>query len=257
MPPSPSNAQDSTAPWAEETIGDTTVWRPARLTAGLLVAFSGRAAAPEREPSPTAFLARRFADAIGLRDLPIVRATQVHGADVKAIAERPSPGSVRDAGESDVLVTATSGVGLAIQTADCVPLILAGEHAVAAAHAGWRGSDRGTARAAVDAIERLGASAASLRAWIGPTIRGCCYEVGPEVAARFPGFATSSDGQRPRLDLVAVNRAQLEAAGVPAENIRVHPACTRCGGDRFASYRRDGAAAGRMIALVARLSPLA
>jgi copper oxidase (laccase) domain-containing protein len=78
--------------------------------------------------------------------------------------------------------------------------------------------------------------------------------VGGEVAAQFAGeLVRGCCGGGFLLDLRAANRAQLEAAGVPAENISVHPACTKCGGERFASYRRDGPRAGRMIALVARL----
>jgi copper oxidase (laccase) domain-containing protein len=95
-----------------------------------------------------------------------------------------------------------------------------------------------------------------MRAWLGPSIGPCCYEVGGEVAAQFAGeFVRRSCAGRYTLDLPAVNRSQLEAAGVPAANISVHPACTRCSGQKFASYRRDGAAAGRMIALIALLRP--
>jgi YfiH family protein len=161
----------------------------------------------------------------------------------------------RDAGPCDIVATARTGVALAIQTADCVPILLAGEGAIGAVHAGWRGSALGAAAKAVGALERLGAPPQSLRAWMGPSIGSCCYEVGGEVASRFVGDFLSASGEgKYRMDLAAVNRAQLEAAGIPAANISVHPACTKCGGEKFASYRRDGAAAGRMIALIARLS---
>jgi copper oxidase (laccase) domain-containing protein len=73
------------------------------------------------------------------------------------------------------------------------------------------------------------------------------------VAAQFAGeFVRRGCGGAFTLDLPAVNRAQLEAAGVPADRIAIHPTCTKCGGEIFASYRRDGAKAGRMIALIAR-----
>src|SRR6185295_241156 len=99
---------------------------------------------------------------------------------------------------------------------------------------------------------RAGAPPPSLRAWLGPSIGPCCYEVGGEVAAQFAGdFARRSCDGRFTLDLRAVSRGQLEAAGVPRAAIATHPSCTRCGGAKFASYRRDGAAAGRMITLVA------
>ncbi|MGH9399238.1 MAG: polyphenol oxidase family protein, partial [Thermoanaerobaculia bacterium] len=119
---------------------------------------------------------------------------------------------------------------------------------------GWRGSASNVAGAAVSALTNLGSLPVDVSAWLGPSIRACCYEVGGEVAEQFAGeFARASCGGKFHLDLAAVNAAQLEAAGVPRESIAIHPACTKCGGEEFASYRRDGEAAGRMIALVARL----
>ncbi|HEV2064685.1 MAG TPA: polyphenol oxidase family protein, partial [Thermoanaerobaculia bacterium] len=145
-------------------------------------------------------------------------------------------------------------VALVVQTADCVPIVLAAPGGVGVAHAGWRGSAKNAANAAVEALTNLGSFPFDVRAWIGPSIRACCYEVGGEVAAQFAGeFARASCGGKFHVDLAAVNASQLEAAGVPRESISIHPACTKCGGEKFASFRRDGEAAGRMIALVARL----
>ena len=236
-------------------MNEAFIFRPSSVPSGLLVAFSGRGAAPEGAASPTAHLARRFAQALGLPDIPIVRATQVHGNTVARVDDTPPPGSVRDAGRCDILVTNLSGVALAVQTADCVPIVLAGSRSVAVVHAGWRGSAGNAAAAGIAALAGLGEVPSTLRAWLGPSIGACCYEVGEDVASRFAGeFARRSGGGRILLDLPAVNRAQLVAAGVPAESISTHPACTRCGGEKFASYRRDGAASGRMIALAARLT---
>lgn len=243
-----------TADWCEERVGELHVFRPSSLPLDTIVAFSGRGSASEGTESPTAFLARRFAEALDLAGIPIVRATQVHGTAAVLVRERPAAGAVLDAGECDILATSLPGVALAVQTADCVPVVLAGPAAVAIAHAGWRGSAKMAAGTAVEELARLGVSPSQIRAWLGPSIGLCCYEVGGEVAARFAGeFARRTCGGRYKLDLRAVNRAQLESAGVPAANILAHPACTRCGGEEFASYRRDGAAAGRMITLVARL----
>ena len=232
------------------------VIRPTSLPSGLLVAFSGRGMAPPKESSPTAFLARRFADALALDAIPIVRATQAHGNRAVTIGEAARRGEVRDAGECDALATDLAGVALVVQTADCVPIALAGERAVGIVHAGWRGSAANAAAAGVEALTAIGERPENLRAWLGPSIGACCYEVGGEVAAQFAGeFIRSGCGSGYRLDLRAVNRAQLEAAGLRRENVLVHAACTKCGGDRFASYRRAGAKAGRMIGLVARLWP--
>ena len=222
--------------------------------AGVLIGFSDRGAAPREEPSPTALLARRFARSLGQDDIPIVRATQVHGNRAVIVREAPGRGEVLDAGECDILATDLENVALVVQTADCVPIVLAGARSVGVVHAGWRGSAKNAAAAGVRALAELGETPSALRAFLGPSIRACCYEVGGEVAAGFAGvFARRSSAGRFLLDLPAVNRAQLEAAGVSPDNISAHPACTKCGGPRFASYRRDGAAAGRMIALVARL----
>jgi purine-nucleoside/S-methyl-5'-thioadenosine phosphorylase / adenosine deaminase len=241
------------AAWPEETQGGVLVIRPSPLPRGLVVAFSGRGTAPANEPSPTSLLGRQFADALGLEGVGIVRATQVHGNRAVAIREMPETAKVRDAGECDALVTDLDSVALVVQTADCVPIALAGERAIGIVHAGWKGSAANAAAAGVGALAGLGEKSENLRAWLGPSIGACCYEVGGEVAAQFAGeFVRAGCGGAYRLDLRAVNRAQLEAAGVRPENIFVHAACTKCGGECFASYRREGAKSGSMIALVMR-----
>jgi YfiH family protein len=186
-----------------------------------------------------------------------VRATQVHGTAACRVRETPPASTVLDAGACDILVTTLPGIALVVQTADCVPVILAGPNAVGIAHAGWRGSAANAAGAAVEELSRAGAPPSSLRAWLGPSIGPCCYEVGGEVAAQFAGdFARRSSNGRLTLDLRAVNRAQLEAAGIPAANISTHPACTRCGG-RSSRRIADGAAAGRMITSPPSVRPFA
>jgi YfiH family protein len=246
------------AMWLEEQRDGITVFRPDDAPRGVTAAFSGRGHAPDGEREVTAYLARRVARAVGLDDAPIHWGRQVHGA----LAVTPGPasrGTAPQAGECDALATAERGVAVAVQAADCVPILLASSAphavvgAVGAVHAGWRGSAKNVAGEAVRALAGLGARPSTLMAWIGPAIGACCYEVGGEVAAQFAGeFVRRGCGGSFQLDLKAANAAQLEAAGVPRAAIRIHPACTKCGGDRFASYRRDGARAGRMIALIAR-----
>ena len=111
------------------------------------------------------------------------------------------------------------------------------------------------ARQAVRALEALGARPSTLRAWIGPAIGPCCYEVGGEVAAQFAGEFVRSGcggGHSGSTSRASTSRSS-RSAGVPRASIAVHPACTKCGGEKYASYRRDGAKAGRMIALIARV----
>ncbi len=150
-------------------------------------------------------------------------------------------------GEGDALWTGEPGLALCVATADCVPVALAGAAGVAVAHAGWRGIVAGVVARAAAAV-RAGDDGS--RAWIGPAIGACCYEVGPEVAravvaASAPGVLCPGPGERPHLDLVAAVESQLRAAGVAVIE-RLGP-CTRCSPELLSSYRRDGAAAGRNL----------
>jgi hypothetical protein len=240
--------------WLDETRDGVRVILPGNAPDGVVVAFSGRGRAPEGEATPTPLLARHLSRALGLDGIPIHWARQVHGDTAVTVLEAAPRGEAADAGECDALATDRPGAALVVQTADCVPILFAAPGVVGAAHAGWRGSAKNVAAAAVEALREIGAEPRVLSAWIGPSIGPCCYEVGGEVAAQFAGdFVRAGCGGGYRLDLGAVNVAQLEAAGVPRSAISIHPACTKCGGGQYASYRRDGARAGRMIALVARL----
>jgi YfiH family protein len=143
----------------------------------------------------------------------------------------------------DALLENTPGSVVAVKTADCLPILLVDERhrAVAAVHAGWRGTVTGIAQRAVEAMrEQFGTLPADLHAAIGPGIGKCCYEVGPEVAAQF--------GQQGRahVDLAEANRRQLMDAGVTPERIYASNLCTMCRGEEFHSFRRDQEAAGRL-----------
>jgi len=155
------------------------------------------------------------------------------------------------AGEGDALVTAQARVPVSIRTADCYPILLADPRhfAVAAVHAGWRGT---AARIVVRTIEqmraRFGTDAADLRVAIGPGIGGCCYHVGVEVARQF-GLEEAG-----KIDLAEMNHRLLVENGVAAERIQVLGGCTRCDADLFHSFRRDKESAGRMVSWIARVS---
>src|SRR4051812_40712015 len=163
--------------WLEEQRDGVDVFRPVDAPEGVTIAFSGRGHAPEGDPAPTAFLARRLARALGLEGTPVHWATQVHGATT-GCPGAARPGSAPNAGECDALATAETGAAVVVQTADCVPVLLSGRGAVGAAHAGWRGSAKRVVGSAIAALERLGSPPSSLSAWIGPAIGACCYEVG-------------------------------------------------------------------------------
>jgi polyphenol oxidase len=146
-------------------------------------------------------------------------------------------------GEGDALLEDRPGSVVAVKTADCVPVLLVDDshRAVAAVHAGWRGTAAGIVGKAVVAMrERFGSRASELFAAIGPSIGKCCYEVGPEVSAQF-----GLEG-RAFLDLPEFNRRQLIDSGVTGERIFASNLCTQCRADEFHSFRRDREAAGRL-----------
>jgi YfiH family protein len=151
------------------------------------------------------------------------------------------------AGEADALVASLPGVTVSIRTADCLPILLADARtgAVAAVHAGWRGTAAGIVGKTLERMTaEYGSCAADIVAAIGPGIGQCCYEVGEEVARQF--------GERAgKIDLAEHNRRQLASAGV--EQIEIASPCTFCEGETFYSYRREGERAGRMISFIRRV----
>jgi polyphenol oxidase len=147
----------------------------------------------------------------------------------------------------DALITREPRRYIGIRTADCVPLLIADRkrRAIAAVHAGWRGSAANIARAAVDRLSaEFGSNTEDLLVAIGPSIGRCCFEVGLEVAAQFGEAAR-------HIDLVEVNRRQLIEAGVADRNIDICGLCTVCTPNEFHSWRRDREAAGRMVTAIA------
>jgi YfiH family protein len=157
---------------------------------------------------------------------------------------------------ADIIMTSHPGVAVAVQAADCVPLLFfdPATGAAAAAHAGWRGTAAGVAQSTARAMaEHFGTKAADLIVAIGPSIGPCCYRVGDELVPRFGG-----EGRRWffrlagawMLNLWSANRDQLLDAGVKSDQIHVAELCTAMHPELFDSYRRDGAAAGRMAAAI-------
>jgi YfiH family protein len=167
---------------------------------------------------------------------PLARGTQVHGAVVRSVTELP-PELV----ESDGQASALEDIAVMVQVADCLPVAVAGEGAVAMLHAGWRGLDAGVLEEGVTALRALGAGG-PLAAVIGPGARGCCYEVGDEVRDAF--------GERGRtVDLPTVAARRLAALGI--ERIEDVGRCTICD-ERFFSHRREGEKAGRQAGVAWR-----
>jgi YfiH family protein len=207
---------------------------------------------------------------------PLVTLRQIHSDIIHRVDTVP-----REPLAGDGLITATPGLLLAIQTADCLPVILVDtkRHAVGVFHAGWRGTVSRIVEKGIGEMQRaFGTRARDLKAAIGPGIRGCCYEVGEEVRTKFESqFAYAatlfhevkeSDPVREKypllfltarapghselpkkifLDLVEANRQQLLAAGVPTKNIEASPLCTNCHPELLFSYRAEKGKTGRMM----------
>ena len=174
---------------------------------------------------------------------------QIHGAEVR---EAPWEGRP----EGDAAFAKGPGLLLGIETADCLPVLLVDpvRRVVAAAHAGWRGTVRGVARAAALALVARGSRAEDLFAALGPANDVCCYEVGDELRERFGTEAAHvfSPGPRgkPHLDVRGANVRQLLAAGLKPEHIHHVAECTFHQSELYHSYRREGRHGGRMISWI-------
>ncbi len=192
--------------------------------------------------------------AIGVGPLAILK--QVHSANVETLTAPLAPSMV----EADALVTATSGIPLAILTADCTPILFADPDAgiIGAAHAGWRGAVDGIIGNTVSAMKNLGANPANIRAAYGPTIHAPNYEVGDKFKADFLAlhpdggqFFNRHSGKQVHFDLPGFVADQLRAAGI--EQIEQVGECTYAHPDRYFSHRyatHKSTRTGRQIAVI-------
>ena len=178
-------------------------------------------------------------------------ARQVHGRQLLLVSGGEDPGGGgRCMGAGDGLVTRQPGIALAVWTADCVPVLLVAEGAIAAVHAGWRGTAAGIVEAAVLRLHALaGGARSAVHAAIGPAVGPCHYPVGGEVvqaltSGNVDGQLWHADG---RVDLRALVCGRLAALGVT--QVELVGGCTACDPE-LASYRRDGDQAGRNLSLV-------
>jgi polyphenol oxidase len=225
---------------------------------------------------------RKFFGAIGAKKMRVVTLQQIHSDLIRRVdSMRP----MDDALPGDAMFTRERGFLLAVQTADCIPVLLADRRrrAVAAIHSGWRGTVRRIAAKTLGRMQmEFGTSPGDVIAAFGPGIGGCCYEVGSDVVREFhaqfpkarewfegpfdalasgendpnwlPWLTMAPPGHPPppprvQLDLIAANRSILMDAGVPAANIFSSEYCTYCRSDLFFSYRRERST-GRMLAAI-------
>lgn len=190
---------------------------------------------------------RRLLASIQMTPGDLALPQQVHG-DV--VLKADAPGSFPDC---DALITGRRGVVLGISAADCVPVFMVDTRrkAIAAVHAGWRGTSQCIVIRAVEAMTReYHTSPEDIVAFIGPCASVCCYVVGDNVTLQFHPSAVHHNGPEVRVDLKAENVRQLTLAGVSPAGIEVSPHCTISDDHLFHSFRRDRERSGRMMGVI-------
>ncbi|MEV5962499.1 peptidoglycan editing factor PgeF [Kribbella sp. NPDC051952] len=190
---------------------------------------------------------RRIAAEFGVQPEAVVRVNQVHGRDVQVVgAEDELP--LTPMPKADALVTTRDDIVLAVRAADCLPVLLAGDGVIGAAHSGRKGMYVGVVPATVEAMRDLGAR--QITAVLGPSACGKCYEVPAamraEVAEQVPASYGETSWGTPSIDVAAGVRAQLDELGVEVLDAN---RCTIESDDLY-SYRREGPVSGRMAGLV-------
>ena len=208
-------------------------WTPHRIAAGIT----------NRRVNSSALLAP-------LSPASTIEAEQVHGSSI-AIIERGGEATQVIPG-CDALVTSLPGVALLIRTADCLPIFFAepSRGVVGLAHVGWRGLMAQLPIRIVAAFRHAFESRASnLHVAIGPAIRTCCYEVGPEFAQHFGPFIQERGGRR-TCDLVGMAIEQLRQAGIRHEQVLDTRHCTACDAQSWFSLRREGGTTGRLTSVI-------
>src|SRR3954454_10483477 len=188
---------------------------------------------------------RRLGEVVGHPWPRFCYGRQVHGNTVRRATEPPSP--ARPYTHEDGQATALTDVAAIVFVADCLPVMLAAEGAVAALHCGWKPLAAGIIAEGVQALREVGGTG-PVTAALGPSARGCCYEVGEEVHAHFAAY-DARRGER-NLDLAAVARQQLQAHGIEVHDVGL---CTICADPGFLfSHRRDKGVTGRQSGVVCR-----
>jgi polyphenol oxidase len=209
---------------------------------------------------------RRFLSALNAADWHLVTARQVHGSELHAIDSLDD--AIKEPVACDALVSNIERTLLAVQTADCLPILLAdpATGVFAAVHAGWRGTLTGILARTIEQMQlRYNSHIDNLHVAFGPAIAACCFEVGPEVLAQFRDrydyaneliTKSQADGKA-HLDLKGANARQLIDCGIPKDRIYDSKFCTVCRNDLFFSYRFErGAekAVGRLMGVIGKVS---
>lgn len=211
---------------------------------------------PHNVQGNRSLLARTF----GTKIEKLVMVNQCHGTDILVIDEPNDDYAHFQRLQCDGIVTNQPGVMIAVGVADCLPLLLLDpvKKVAAALHAGWKGTAGNIAAKGVETLVKIfGSESGQILAALGPAIRSCCYEVDEPVKKAFvesgvewSRFAVENSNGKWRLDLPAMNREQLIAAGIHEKHIEVAPHCVSCQHDWFFSYRRDEGETGRQAGFI-------
>lgn len=257
LPSLPAAFHWTTEPWGTALVcGPLANVAPHLFTTRALTLRVGPGAGSAREEGWEA-----LAQSIGVAERHLLRLRQVHGREVVTVRHGSPPPPVKDAPEADAFISDDPGCALAVRGADCVPLLLADRRtgAVAAVHAGWRGTAAGAAGVSVSAMWRtFGTRPANLVAAVGPSIGPCCYQVGDELVEAFlvAGHAPArveawfARDTALRLDLWAATRDQLVNAGLDPAHIYLCGVCVACRPEQCFSCRREGAGTGRLAGVI-------
>lgn len=197
---------------------------------------------------------KRFCAELGFGAEALVRSLQIHDTQ---ILPADKPGFYEG---YDAFVTNQPGLLLAVSIADCTPILIFDrkQKAIGAAHAGWKGTAGGIVTKTLEKMKtEYGTIGSDCFAYIGPCIDECSFEVGEEVAAQFESSFKRWDGERQKffVDLKKANAAQLEAFGIPAQNIEISPYSTVNHNDMFFSYRKEKGVTGRLLAAIGLVKP--
>ncbi|MEK6760078.1 MAG: peptidoglycan editing factor PgeF [Deltaproteobacteria bacterium] len=199
---------------------------------------------------------RRISRAFNIKGERLVTVNQVHGGSVHLVTEKNLGITPPDA---DAIITNLKSIPIGIMTADCLPILIYDpvNHAIGAAHGGWKGTALGVAMRTLEAMEAsFGTRAKDVSVALGPHIGPCCYHVKENVIDEFEkafgdtsAYVKKTEGGF-TLDLSGATFAQLTEAGVAPGNITALCPCTACNNNDFFSYRKDGGRTGRQLSFI-------
>jgi YfiH family protein len=197
-------------------------------------------------PLATADERVEFAKILKLDYKNIVIPKQIHSNNISICTKA---GNIVD---TDGIITNNKKLVLSIQVADCIPIYLYDDQNqnIGLVHAGWRGVNSGIIENSIEKMKKLDSKSIDIKVLLGPSIRQCCFEIGPEVGKLFdPKFQETGIGDRTHLDLQSAVIDKLINMNIQIKNIIDIKECTCCS-DQYHSFRRDGSKAGRGIAMM-------